>query len=589
MRHLKKYGIFITIAVIILSIVLLSLLSVRDTKDNTKDLSIYNQKRVIMALGTTPNTGLYPNKENYMYEQVEGMILELSERFSMDAWQIRVIYRMLNLNPIYTDKAPNIYTDLSVNELYTGNKFQIISYQDIVKNKVEPSNRRLADVMYSAVKAFDTFEIKNTLENEDIINDIEVKYLSEKDKHYIKFALNILDFFDLKSHKETFCSDYKRITNIMVGGSNTTKLLYSDRNKNAKFNSKAQAELFDETYSEEYINILANVLSGNDALINNGTFIDLNYSGVNSSEYPYRYLYFSRENMMRAAISVVGKVRYVWGGGHLGGGQIAGINPLWERFNDIYHLEEQGRCIKPSGTWCPVHSGGSNCAFYKPYVHTVEDYISAWKKQMQDAGYGNILYGINEEEIYSLFRGRNTVSQYSSQSVELHRFDGLDCSGFASWLYNQVDASSVKDALAPYLVDCKGMREVSFGERLYPGDALGWDTHIVIVFGQYSKDCYITVEQTPNELKFGACAFNNGTAKLDEAGEYAKKLNKHFGVADDDINKFNFNNYRSGRKFSIARSERKFLDEDRKISGYNRSFEDLNAQEILEVLGYDIH
>ena len=37
---------------------------------------------------------------------------------------------------------------------------------------------------------------------------------------------------------------------------------------------------------------------------------------------PYKLGYTSRENMMLAAMSVVGKVRYVWGGGHLGSGNL---------------------------------------------------------------------------------------------------------------------------------------------------------------------------------------------------------------------------------------------------------------------------
>ena len=571
--------------VLVLIISFVCIFNAYDNKDDSKSVALLEEKSIIMQLGTFPNNGVYPNERNHIYIQIEELISDMAERFSMEPWQVRVIYRMMKLNPVYTDKAPNIYTDLSVTELVEQDKYTIESYQKDSSYITEPSNKRLADVVYSVMKNFDTFEIENTLTNEGIINGIEVRYLSEKDKGYIKFALNVLDFFGQGEHKETFCADYKRIISLIVSDDISTKTLYLDSNKNAQFNTLVAKELFGDTYNEEYVSMLANILSGNDALINNGSFLNAEYaSGVVG--YPYKYMYFSRANMMRAAISVVGKVRYIWSGGHGGGSNIAGINPMWERFNDVYKQNSPSSSIKNSGTWCPIHGSAGNCAYRGNSVKTVDQYIDYFNSNLSNNGYGQYTYGIDRQEVYNVFNGRGTVATYSSQALNPHSLDGLDCSGFACWLYNQVDGSSVKDTVASSFASCAGMRRLKFGEQLYPGDAVGWDTHIIIIFGQYSKDCYITVEQTPDELKFGACSFNGGSARLNEAKAYADKLNDKFGVTDGEgANSFNFNNY-TGRGLGISRSARKYIDEGKKIDKYGRSFEHLNATEILEVLGY---
>ena len=88
---------------------------------------------------------------------------------------------------------------------------------------------------------------------------------------------------------------------------------------------------------------------------------NINICGLESlgGELPYRIGYKSRENMMLAAMSLVGEVRYVWGGGHLTTGNIRGISPAWKAFFDTYGTEKgqegYSKCIKTKDTWCPVH------------------------------------------------------------------------------------------------------------------------------------------------------------------------------------------------------------------------------------------
>lgn len=53
-------------------------------------------------------------------------------------------------------------------------------------------------------------------------------------------------------------------------------------------------------------------------------------------------------------MSLVGQVRYVWGGGHLGSGNYVGISPTWLLFNKAYSSNPYTG-ITPSYTWCPIH------------------------------------------------------------------------------------------------------------------------------------------------------------------------------------------------------------------------------------------
>lgn len=578
---------FIPAILLIVGVVAGILLVTHDIKDDSNNAEILENKNIIRQIAYNPNTGIYPDRSNYIYKQVDDMIQNLSDTFKIDVSRVRVIYRMANLDPVYTDKSPNIYTDLAVNDLTDGSKYSVESYYESVKQsddsgkKQEPSNKRLADVAYSVVKAFDSFQLQNSTVNDVYLEDIRVKYLVDEDKAYIKFALDVLDFFGKQDYKDQFCTDYKNLIDMLQTSNIKTQALYVDNNRNAKLNSILLDSVIVDNKSHDYTTALADVLSGNNQFINETSFVK-NYE-IPQYAYGFEYLKTTRENMMIASSSLVGKVRYVWAGGHGGGAQIAGINPIWEKFNEAYKIKGLSGCIMSSSGTCPIHGGGG-CAYSSPSVGTIDDYVNTWIERMHNNGLGELTDDIDMNTMYSVFRDRNTVSRYGSQRLSMHTLEGLDCSGFACWLYNQIDPYSIKDTTAVEFVNSSGVSRVRYGEKLLPGDAIGWDTHIITVFGVYKDNAYIAIEQTPNVLRF--TAFSVGSSSyIQEASDYAEELNAIAGITDENAIKRNLDSY-TGRGLGISRLNRPFDDEGVTIKKYGKSFEELNAREIVEVIGY---
>lgn len=591
--HIAKYEKYkymlhyIPAMTLILCLMAAILIVTHDIKDDSNKAETIENKNIIRQIAYNPNTGIYPDKGNNIYRQVDSMLQELSDTFKIDIRRVRVLYRMANFNPVYTDKSPNIYTDLSINDLTDGSVYTVESYYESVKQEdnsgkqQEPSNKRLADAAYSVVKAFDAFQLQNATNNDSYLNDIKIKYLVEDDKAYVKFALDVLDFFGKSQYKDKFCEDYKNLIDMLQTGNIKAKAIYVDNNRKAQINSIILDNVLADNSDKEYIDLLADVLSGNNQFITETSFVK-NYE-IPQFAYGFQYLKTTRENMMIASTSLVGKVRYVWAGGHGGGAQIAGINPMWEKFNEAYKIKGISGCIQSSSGSCPVHGGGG-CAYSAPNVSTIDNYVNTWTKRMNNLGLGQLTEDVDMDTMYSVFRDRNTVSRYGSQSLSIHTLDGLDCSGFACWLYNQIDPYTIKDTTAIDFVNSDGVKRVKYGDKLLPGDAIGWDTHIITVFGVYKDNAYIAIEQTPNVLRFSAFSVG-GSKYLQEASDYAEELNAIAGVTSENAVKRDLSSY-TGRGLGISRLNRPFDDEGVKIKKYGKSFEELNAREIVEVIGY---
>lgn len=573
-----------------------------DNKDDNHSLQRVKSKNEVVQLNITPHTGIYPGKHGYIYSQVDEVISDASEEYELEEWKMSVLARELDIEPVYSDKSANVYTDLSCVELTDGNLFTVENYNNISRNSygsdenLEGDRRNFVDVVYSLAKGYKEFENSNVDNNEYINNDTRIKYLTDEDKSYVKFSLDALDFIGKGEYKDKFCTDYKNIIDTVQENNLTTKVIYVNNENNTKINGVIEDNVVrTEDTTDDYVNTLSNILSGSTQFTNNVTFcknyeeptvpVVENSDGVEQNS-QFRYLELTRRNMMVAATSLVGKVRYIWGGGHGGGAQIAGANPTWEKFNNAYKEKGIDGCLESSSGSCPIH-GNSACAYRGPSVNTIEEYINAWDKQMSDAGFENAIDGIDANKMYSVFRDRNTVSEYKSQSLGLHQLDGLDCSGFTCWVYNQVDSYDTKDTVAVSFVNTDDVKRIKLGDELYPGDAIGWDTHIVVVFGKYADNCYIVVEQTPDVLRFGAVSVGNGSKYLDEAGKYADELNAMAGIdtSENKAVKRQLEKY-SGRSLGIARLDRPFEDEGVEIPQYGKSFENLTAQEIVEYIGY---
>ena len=230
--------------------------------------------------------------------------------------------------------------------------------------------------------------------------------------------------------------------------------------------------------------------------------------------YPYDIGLTTRENMMIAAMSLVGDVRYVWGGGHSGASYIKGINPVWKPFRNLYPddptEEGFGTCIKPSGSWCPIH-GNIHTSFHGETIYSIDQYI-------------DLRSGLFDEIDLTDEKYRDMLSTVDySNGVNAHVLDGLDCSGYVSWIYNQIQNDYKVNTAARYFTRQSCFTPLSMGARLLPGDIFAWKTHIVMIVGHVieGSKAYVTLEETPNVLRFGV-AYYSGAAKSDI--EYGKQI-----------------------------------------------------------------
>jgi len=238
---------------------------------------------------------------------------------------------------------------------------------------------------------------------------------------------------------------------------------------------------------------------------------------------PYEPNVPQRLNMMTAAACLVGRVRYVWGGGHSGASYIDGINPMWAKFNALYPTNSEadgfGTCIKPSGSWCPIH-GYTGAEYHGGSVRSLDEYVGARAEEF------------NASELLST-KYRKMLEQVDySVPINIHTLDGLDCSGFCSWLVNQVTDQFNINSTAAVFTSQYGMQKLTLGEDLLPGDIYAWSTHVVAIVGKVApgSKAYVSVEATPNILKYGVVYYDGATdADLTLARQIAREANQLIG------------------------------------------------------------
>jgi cell wall-associated NlpC family hydrolase len=308
---------------------------------------------------------------------------------------------------------------------------------------------------------------------------------------------------------------------------------------------------------------------------------------------PYKPGYTSRENMLLAAASLVGKVRYVWGGGHLTTGNIKGINPVWQEFFNLYKDEngiDRGTCIQRNNGWCPIHGfddSGYSCTVKSSIIRSVDDYRRYAKKYISK----NIL---DSEYFRQLIK--NSVD--FSKEIHAHSLDGLDCSGFVSWLFNQIDMDTIYDSTAMGFVEATGLTEIDYRGELLPGDVFAWTKHIVVIVGKVegSNNVYIVVEAAPNMVKFGV-AYNGRVSKreIEMAKKIVFEVNQLIGniPRTEEVKVYNMDRagyYREEKTNEIkryakaGRLSKKFIDEGIVIPEYGKRIIDMSANEILQYL-----
>ena len=454
------------------------------------------------------------NLELDLTAQLQSLYESIGDSLLMDSKFVSIIHMLANSNTQYADVFPNIFKDqLAVGFSLYGIDTQWRKMPGLeVDNTVERQTATyLPDALYSV-----SYDIAVYLGQRYLMDrggmQIYFDALQEEVKQELAFSEAVLLYMGIP--EDTVNNLYRAYEKILYEKQEKENVIEITPN-GFKFKKDFEQILIDNGFTNSKArDALAIILSFDKNLAASASIDTV------SNEYvtPYKKNYTSRENMMIAAMSLIGKVRYVWGGGHSGASYIDGINPMWTVWNDLYPTTAYGlapdgkeialpgynTCIKPSGSWCPTHGYSVGVCGYDTPVYSTEDYISKRKDYLPD---------IDSDKFRDLLKNVNY-----SNGIMLHTLEGLDCSGFASWLYNQITDKYTTNSTAMNFVKQRSIQEVPFGEQLLPGDIFSWTTHIIVIVGpaRENSKAYVTVEQTTNVLKFGV-AYYSGASSSDIA------------------------------------------------------------------------
>ena len=476
-------------------------------------------------------------------EQIDSLYEVIGKELGLDKKYIRSIHAIGGGKAIYSSKTADIYNEYTVESLkppvyfedkeITLKKANFIKSIDTLKR---PSIYYLPDVLYSI--SSDIKEImKERYKYDRGVNQNYFDLLSEETKHDITFYEAVLLYTgtDVKTVDGLYMA-YEQILSIKESDENVIEYgMFGYKFKN-KFSDIFKDIGLTDKKAMQYLAIMF-TYDKNLAQNNSIEMLQTKY------EVPYELNYTSRENMMVAAASLCGKVRYVWGGGHSGASYIDGINPIWIRFEGLYPVEREskvedengevkivknegfGTCIKPSGSWCPIH-GSTRAEYHGGTVKSLEEYIEMSAERLDAAELRDEKY----EEMLSKV-------DYS-KGINIHTLDGLDCSGFASWLYNQLTDDFEVNSTAINFLNQKAFKEIPLSSQLLPGDLFTWTSHIVIIVGKVSDSnkVYVTIEQTPNVLRYGVL-YHTGASKdeIEKGKEIAAEANLLIGGLDPEL------------------------------------------------------
>lgn len=479
--------------------------------------------------------------------QLDELYDTIAKNLNIDKIYIKELHLIAGGEAIYADKKPNIYVDTTIDSLKApmeieGAKtvYQKAEFIECADNKVErPSKYYLPDALYSV--SYDVIALMNQRYHCNR-GGMQVYFDSLQDdaKEVITFCEAVLLYTG--ESEETVNRFYQAYEKMLYDKQSNENVVEQQLNGNITIKHKFRDILTDIGLIKNYsLNNLGIILQFDKNLAVNDNIESI------KDEYivPYKLNYTSRENMMIAATCLIGKVRYVWGGGHSGASNIDGINPVWIQWEGLYPdkqysetTNEQGemtqvnnegynRCIKPSGSWCPIH-GYSNAEFHGETIYSLDEYIGLRADTFN-----------TEELLDPKYRDMLSKVKYEN-GINVHTLDGLDCSGFASWLYNQITDKYEINYTAMNFTDQYGIQQIEFGSELLPGDIFTWTTHIVIIVGKVRdrSKAYVTVEETPNVLKFGVIYYEGASqSDINEAQKIAEEANKLIGGLDKEDEK----------------------------------------------------
>lgn len=557
---------------------------------------------------TTLLAGLYAASTDVLVDQLDELYHTVAEQFDIPYTYVKALHIVAGGKTMYADKRPKLYTD-TTSQAFPG-PFDIegatqkydrkAPFAYCADSSVErPSRYYLPDAAYSVTS--------------EIVELMNARYTVDRGlmQEYFNALLpdvkmNIV-FYEAVME---YCGYTPEQVNMLY--KTYEQLLYKKEKDEyvVALTAVNEYEIKDKFRSIFYKNgitdldILAKVMSFDKRLAE----CDTPDSLKSEIPLPYRLDYTSRENMMVAAMSIVGKVKYIWGGGHLGTGNISGISPIWSAFEEVYDTSDKSnRCIKPGSTWCPIHGdigeSDNGCAFEGGGISTIQEYLELRGNLLKTTKSYAKIEGKDLSKIF--LNGSVAFTNYAGnkQSVAPHRLEGLDCSGFTSWLFNQIDSERIYDCGATAFITAGKLIELEWGSNLYPGDVITWGSHIIAVVGTLDDTwtTYLIVESAPNTVKLGVAYMPGATKEqLAEAKALASQANILLGnTGDEPINVFNL----EGRRYSttvvedeetgevsynktlvlhFGRLGRPFIDEFDTVDNTDKTMKQLVAKEIIQ-------
>lgn len=460
--------------------------------------------------------------------ELEELKQSVADSLDIDIEYVNNILELSSNEIKYKDVTKDLYntetTEKSINIFGANTVYQVNPTAECNNSSItRAASCYLPDTLYSIV--YDIKSIMNQRSFRDRGNAsvyIDALYSNIRERLYFYEAVGVYTG-ESDTDMDNLYLVYEKIVNSKGANEDITFV-----NESGQLEFKAEYKKIFKDYGIDNSNVLrhlAILMSKDTDLIKANNIDDLR-------EYylvPYRINYTSRENMMVAAMSLTGKVRYIWGGGHGGASYIKGINPLWEQFNALYPTEQDsegfGTCIKPSGSWCPMH-GELTDEFHGETLYSLDDYIN-----LRNNIYDNV--DMNSEKYRKLME----VVDFTD-GVNEHVMDGLDCSGYASWVFNQITDKYQVTSTAANFIDLKAINEIPLGSEMLPGDVFAWKEHIVVIVGKLSKNSkvYITSEQTPNVLKFGVLYYSGAKqSDIAYAMQVASEANELIGGINSEL------------------------------------------------------
>lgn len=529
--------------------------------------------------------------------QLNDLYHDVGRQLNIDYIYVKILHLLAGGKAIYADKRPNIYSELTVdsvgapfdiegaNQSYALQAPWVICPDEEIQR---PNKHYIPDAAYSTTS--EVIKIMNKRYFADR-GSMQTYFdaLSNAVRTNIIFCEAVMAYTN--APQEAIESFYPTYEKILYEKDKNENVVQSNKDGTFEIKDKFKQIFISNNISDEHtLDVLALVLSFDSKLAECSDPDAIKDTYVT----PYIKNYTSRENMMLAAMSVVGKVRYVWGGGHVSSGKIDGINPSWQAFYNAYPTNESetgyGMCIKPTKSWCPIHGIVENengCLMMAETVYSAEDYVDS-RKEIEQIDTQNM-----EGEKYDQLLESSVDFSHGMNS---HRLDGLDCSGYASWLYNQISDRRTYDSGATAFISAGGLSSVSYGSRMLPGDVFTWGDHIVVVIGpaRIDSEAYVMVESSPNMVKFGVLYYSSASqSDINTAITVAREANDLIGNLPNTEKTHIYNmdsvGYKTdeetgevSRYAEIGRLNYSYKDENIVISEYNKKIKDMNAQEIIQ-------